>query len=88
MQNNLVIKRTPFKRSLSVFWNCGTLGPLAGVLSAIGAAIGLLNVDTSLQEQGASINFNAGLRTFSVSMALEDYLAIEKPEVVVIKMAA
>ena len=36
-------------------------------------------VDESLQQQGASINFNAGLRTFSVSMATADYLAIEKP---------
>ena len=33
----------------------------------------------SLVEQGETINFNAGLRTHSVNMKVEDYLRIENP---------
>jgi hypothetical protein len=45
----------------------------AGVLTA---------VDTSLVEQGPHINFNAGLRTFSVTrLAVDEYLRLEKPPV-------
>mmetsp|Transcript_12874 Transcript_12874/g.8971 ORF Transcript_12874/g.8971 Transcript_12874/m.8971 type:complete len:122 (+) Transcript_12874:229-594(+) len=35
-------------------------------------------VEKSLSEQ-ASINFNCGLRTHSVSLTFEDYIKIEKP---------
>lgn len=39
-------------------------------------------VDKSLLEQGPEINFNAGLRTFSVcGLPVSQYLAIEVPEV-------
>ena len=38
-------------------------------------------VDQSLIEQGAGINFNAGLKTHSVSMATADFIDIEKPTV-------
>ena len=36
-------------------------------------------MDKSLREQGEIINFNAGLRTRSVEITLEDYVRIEKP---------
>lgn len=36
-------------------------------------------MDNSLSRQGEFINFNAGLRTKSVSMKLEDYVRIENP---------
>lgn len=52
----------------------GSLFAGAGVLTA---------VDTSLVEQGPDINFNAGLRTFSVTrLAVDEYLRIEKPALV------
>jgi len=37
-------------------------------------------VDRSLQRQGDVINFNCGLRTRSVQMAVSDYLDAEEPE--------
>jgi Ala-tRNA(Pro) deacylase len=38
--------------------------------------------DSSLQAQGPTINFNAGLRTHSVvGLSVADYLKIEKPEI-------
>ena len=36
--------------------------------------------DNSLVQQGDTINFNCGLRTRSMSMATQDYLEVEKPE--------
>lgn len=40
-------------------------------------------VDNSLILQGPELNFNAGLRTFSVcGLAVKDFLAIEKPAMV------
>jgi Ala-tRNA(Pro) deacylase len=45
-------------------------------------------VDPSLVEQGGSINFNAGLRTLSVSMATADWLAVEGPTTVSFTTAA
>lgn len=39
-------------------------------------------VDQSLIDQGLVINFNAGLRTESIAMAVKDYLDIECPTVV------
>lgn len=39
-------------------------------------------VDPSLTKQGDSINFNAGLRTHSLSIKVDDYLKYEKPEIV------
>lgn len=38
-------------------------------------------VDRSLIEQGPRINFNAGLRTLSVGMTVQDYMAVENPAV-------
>ena len=38
-------------------------------------------IDNSLINQGDEINFNAGLRTKSVSMSISDYLKLENPEV-------
>jgi Ala-tRNA(Pro) deacylase len=39
-------------------------------------------VDRSIIDQGPNINFNAGLRTFSVlALSVSDYLAVEKPEI-------
>ena len=36
-------------------------------------------MDTSLKEQGPTTNFNCGLRTRSISMAVADYIRVEKP---------
>lgn len=36
-------------------------------------------LDQSLIDQGSIINFNAGLRTRSVSMSISDYLRVESP---------
>ena len=38
-------------------------------------------VDQSLIDQGDEINFNAGLRTASVRMTLQDFLEVEQPVV-------
>ena len=39
-------------------------------------------VDQSLLDQGPTINFNAGLRTRSVSMSVSDFLRLETPNIV------
>ena len=40
-------------------------------------------VDASLREQGSEINFNAGLRSVSVTgLSVDEYLAVERPKVV------
>jgi len=36
-------------------------------------------MDASLREQGATIHFNANLRTTSVAMRLQEYLRVEVP---------
>jgi Ala-tRNA(Pro) deacylase len=38
-------------------------------------------LDQSLIDQGNVINFNAGLRTRSVSMSVSDYLRVESPTI-------
>lgn len=56
----------------------------AGAVPPFGSLFpGTLTImDVSLQNQGPDINFNAGLRTLSVlGLAVEQYLAIEKPQV-------
>ena len=37
-------------------------------------------VDNSLVEQGETMNFNAGLRTHSIQIKVQDYLAVENPK--------
>ena len=57
-------------------------GCLPGAVPPFGSVWGLRTfMDESLQTQGDMINFNAGLRTFSVSMSVADYLAVEGPTV-------
>ena len=53
---------------------------IPGAVPPFGSIFGIPTyMDESLRTQGNSINFNAGLRTRSVSMKLEDYLEVEKP---------
>ena len=58
-------------------------GCVPGAVPPFGSAWGLRTLmDTSVQEQGATINFNAGLRTFSVlGLAVADYVRAEAPTV-------
>ena len=50
-----------------------------GAVPPFGSLWGLRTyVDGSLRRQGETINFNAGLRTRSVSMSFADYLEVEK----------
>ena len=59
-------------------------GCLPGAVPPFGSLFdGVLTVcDTSLQSQGDCINFNAGLRTYSVvGLSVLDYLRIEEPVV-------
>ena len=58
-------------------------GCVPGAVPPFGSLFGLTTlVDESLKTQGSGINFNAGLRTFSVSMSVDDYLAVEEPTMV------
>jgi len=52
----------------------GAVPPFGSLFSGV-----LTVVDASLSAQGATINFNAGLRTESVGMGVADYLRIEAP---------
>ncbi|CAG9319023.1 unnamed protein product [Blepharisma stoltei] len=53
---------------------------IPGAVPPFGSLWGIQTyMDNSLQLQGTTINFNAGLRTKSVSMSLEDYLEVERP---------
>jgi len=55
-------------------------GCVPGAVPPFGSCFGLRTfVDESLRKQGSTINFNAGLRTFSVSMSVDDYFAVERP---------
>ncbi|KAL1504158.1 hypothetical protein AB1Y20_010567 [Prymnesium parvum] len=55
-------------------------GCVPGAVPPFGSLWGLKTfMDDSLQEQGAEINFNAGLKTHSVKMTITDYLRAEKP---------
>ena len=54
-------------------------GCVPGAVPPFGSLWGLRTyVDGSLRRQGETINFNAGLRTRSVSMSFADYLEVEK----------
>ena len=53
---------------------------IPGAVPPFGSIFGLKTyMDESLRAQGTSINFNAGLRTRSIAMSLEDYLIAENP---------
>ena len=55
-------------------------GCVPGAVPPFGSLFGLQTlVDVSLREQGESINFNAGLRTQSVSMSYQAYEQLESP---------
>lgn len=58
----------------------GAVPPFGSLFCAVcpGAAVRTV-LDPSLQEQGLTMNFNAGLRTASVGMAVADYIALEQP---------
>ena len=58
-------------------------GCVSGAVPPFGSLFGLRTfVDESLQLQGETINFNAGLRTLSVTMSVSDYIATEAPTIV------
>ena len=53
---------------------------IPGAVPPFGSIFGISTyMDESLRTQGNSINFNAGLRTRSITMMLEDYLIVENP---------
>jgi Ala-tRNA(Pro) deacylase len=53
---------------------------IPGAVPPFGSLFGVPTyMDESLRAQGDSINFNAGLRTRSIFMRLEDYISIENP---------
>ena len=58
----------------------GAVPPFGSVFAAPDGGSVPTFVDTSLQRQGPVINFNCGLRTRSIQIAIGDYLAVEKPE--------
>lgn len=71
------LKRMSFAKKEEVMELTGCLN---GAVPPFGSLFGVKTiVDESLIEQGEDINFNAGLRTHSVNMKLEDYLRIEEP---------
>ena len=55
-------------------WVSGAVPPFGSLFDAH------TYLDNSLIEQGEYINFNAGLRTHSVHMKVQDYLNLEKPK--------
>ena len=57
-------------------------GCVPGAVPPFGSVWGLKTyMDSSLQDQGSEINFNAGLRTHSMRMSVADYLRVEEPVV-------
>lgn len=57
-------------------------GCIPGAVPPFGSLWGVKTyVDQSLFDQGDTINFNAGLRTTSVSISTEDYKKVENPTV-------
>lgn len=55
-------------------------GCLPGAVPPFGSLWGIPTyMDASLREQGDTIHFNAGLRTTSVAMRLQEYLRVEVP---------
>ena len=76
------VKSTRFATEVEVL---SITGCMPGAVPPFGSLWGLTTyMDNSLQEQGEEINFNAGLRTFSVQMPLRDYLNIEAPIIVAV----
>ncbi len=57
----------------------GAVPPFGSLWRAKGVARTV--ADRSLLEQGPTINFNAGLRTESVGMQVEDWIKVEDPRV-------
>jgi Ala-tRNA(Pro) deacylase len=56
---------------------------IPGAVPPFGSLFGIKTyVDKSLIDQGDTISFNAGMRTRSVIMKTNDYVEIEKPEIV------
>lgn len=59
-------------------WNLTKCIP--GAVPPFGSLWGIKTyMDESLRAQGDSINFNAGLRTRSIFLSLQDYIEIENP---------
>ena len=57
-----------------------TTGCVNGAVPPFGSLFGAHTyLDKSLIEQGDTMNFNAGLRTHSINMKVEDYLNVENP---------
>ena len=55
---------------------------IPGAVPPFGSIFGVATyMDTSLRAQGDSINFNAGLRTRSVTMSVQDYISVENPTI-------
>ena len=72
-------KSTKFATPEEVF---SLTGCRPGAVPPFGSLWGVRTfVDSSLVEQGDSINFNSGLKTCSVRMSTQDYLDVEKPTV-------
>jgi Ala-tRNA(Pro) deacylase len=60
-------------------------GCISGAVPPFGSLWGMRTiVDTSLEKQG-TINFNAGLRTHSISMSFDDFMAVERAELCVFR---
>jgi prolyl-tRNA editing enzyme YbaK/EbsC (Cys-tRNA(Pro) deacylase) len=57
----------------------GAVPPFASLFTAISPSSVRCFMDPSLEVQGATINFNAGLRTASLGMATADYMMLEQP---------
>jgi Ala-tRNA(Pro) deacylase len=56
---------------------------IPGAVPPFGSLFGLKTyLDKSLIDQGETVSFNAGMRTRSVVMKTNDYIEIEKPEIV------
>jgi prolyl-tRNA editing enzyme YbaK/EbsC (Cys-tRNA(Pro) deacylase) len=60
----------------------GAVPPFGRVFERVTGVKVLTVVDESLIQQGATINFNGGLRTESLGMATADFLRFEEAEVV------
>ena len=55
-------------------------GCVPGAVPPFGSAFEIATfMDESLRLQGPIINFNAGLRTDSFSMSVDDYIGVEAP---------
>ncbi len=60
----------------------GAVPPFGSLFCAVSPSAKVRTLlDPSLQQQGSTINFNAGLRTASIGMAVQDYIDFEKPTI-------